>query len=191
MKKVVNVGIGGSSFVVDEDAYQRLDLYLERFRNGMDAREASEVMEDVEQRIAELFMEYTNGRSEVVSLAIVERVIAQLGYPEEGDKTSNSRDNKEDNHYTGVGEKPRKRYYRDPDDKMIGGVCSGLAAYFDIDVVLFRIVAIVALFCGSVGFWVYLILWIAVPLACTATEKLEMRGLPVTADNLRRFSGRR
>lgn len=193
MKKVVNVGIGGSSFVVDEDAYQRLDLYLERFRNGMDAREASEVMEDVEQRIAELFMEYTNGRSEVVSLAIVERVITQLGYPEDGGETStsNSRENKEAYHYTGVGEKPRKRYYRDPDDKMIGGVCSGLAAYFDVDVVLFRIVAIVALICGSVGFWVYLILWIAVPLARTATEKLEMRGLPVTADNLRRFSGRR
>lgn len=56
MKKVVNVGIGGSSFVIEEDAYQKLDLYLERFRSEMDTREASEVMEDVEQRIAELFL---------------------------------------------------------------------------------------------------------------------------------------
>ena len=51
----MNVGIGGSSFVIEEDAYQRLDLYLERFRNEKDSHDAGEVMEDVEQRIAEHF----------------------------------------------------------------------------------------------------------------------------------------
>lgn len=74
---------------------------------------------------------------------------------------------------------------------MIGGVCSGLAAYFDIDTVLMRVIAVVALFLGSAGFWIYVILWIAVPKARTASEKLEMRGLPVTAENLRRYGGRR
>lgn len=81
MKKVLNVGIGKSSFIIEEDAYQRLDLYLERFRNEMDSKDAGEVMEDVEQRIAELFYEYTKGKTEVVSLDVVERVICQLGYP--------------------------------------------------------------------------------------------------------------
>jgi len=71
MKKVMHVGIGRSSFIIEEDAYQRLDLYLERFRNKMDSRDAGEVMEDVEQRIAELFYEYTNNKSEVVTLEVV------------------------------------------------------------------------------------------------------------------------
>ncbi len=199
MKKVVNVGIGGSSFVIEEDAYQKLDLYLERFRSEMDTREAPEVMEDVEQRIAELFYEYTKGKSEVVTIAIVERVILQLGYPndsaeenEQGKKTrrhSATSDGYEK--YDGAGQRPRRRFYRDPDDSMIGGVCSGLAAYFDIDTVLMRVIAVVALFLGSAGFWIYVILWIAVPKARTASEKLEMRGLPVTAENLRRYGGRR
>lgn len=198
MKKVVNVGIGGSSFIIDEDAYQKLDLYLERFRSGMEPREAAEVMDDVEQRIAELFIEYTGGKNQVVTIAIVERVIEQLGYPEEGFSEGASRGRGRGRRseggydtYNGVGEKPHKRLYRNSDDTVIGGVCSGLAAYFDVDVIIFRIIAIVALFCGTAGFWVYVVLWIAVPAARTAAEKCEMRGLPVTAENLRRFGGRR
>jgi len=201
MKKVMNVGIGGSSFVIEEDAYQRLDLYLERFRSEMESPEAPEVMEDVEQRIAELFYEYTKGKSEVVTLAVVDRVISQLGYPndsgtreearQETGKSRRRADHTRYERYDGTGEKPRKRLYRDPDDTMVGGVCSGLAAYFNCDPVLTRVLAVGTLFLGSVGFWVYIILWIAVPMARTASEKLEMRGLPVTAENLRRYSGRR
>ena len=201
MKKVLNVGIGGSSFTVEEDAHQRLDLYLERFRSEMDSTEAGEVMEDVEARIAELFYEYTKGKSEVVTLEVVERVIRQLGYAndskEEAEPGETTRKTKRRNGYSGyerydgLGEKPRKRLYRDPDDSIIGGVCSGLAAYFNCDPVLMRVLAVASFFLGSAGFWIYIILWIAVPLARTASEKLEMRGLPVTAENLRRFGERR
>ncbi len=201
MKKVMNVGIGGSSFTIEEDAYQRLDLYLERFRSEMDSTEAGEVMEDVEARIAELFYDYTKEKSEVVTLAIVERVILQLGYAndsrDEAEPGETTRRAKRRNgyagyeRYDGLGEKPRKRLYRDPDDSMIGGVCSGLAAYFNCDPVLMRVLAVASFFLGSAGFWIYIILWIAVPLARTASEKLEMRGLPVTAENLRRFGERR
>mgnify|MGYP003798669581 FL=1 len=197
----MNVGIGGSSFVIEEDAYQRLDLYLERFRNEMDSHDAGEVMEDGEQRIAELFYEYTRGKSEVVTLDVVERVIRQLGYPndseEEAEPEDTTRRSRRRNGYSGyerydgLGEKPRRRLYRDPDDTMIGGVCSGLAAYINCDPVLIRVLAVVTFFMGTASFWVYIILWIAVPMAKTASEKLEMRGLPVTAENLRRFSGRR
>lgn len=71
---------------------------------------------------------------------------------------------------------------------MIAGVCSGLAAYFDADPVLIRVLAVASFFMGSAGFWIYIILWIAVPKARSASEKLQMRGLPVTAENLRRYS---
>ncbi|HHV40064.1 MAG: PspC domain-containing protein [Bacteroidales bacterium] len=197
MKKVLNVGIGKSSFTIEEDAYQKLDLYLERFKSEMDSKDAAEVMEDVEQRIAELFYEYTKGKTEVVSLEVVERVIRQLGYPSdttEGAKADPFQKTKRRNSYSGynkydgLGEKPLKRLFRNPDDSMIAGVCSGLAAYFDCDPVLVRVLAVASFFMGSAGFWIYIILWIAVPKARSASEKLQMRGLPVTAENLRRYS---
>jgi len=197
----MHVGIGRSSFIIEEDADQRLDLYLERFRNKMDSRDAGEVMEDVEQRIAELFYEYTNNKSEVVTLEVVERVIRQLGYPNDSEddpdlEETTSKSKRRNGYsgyerYDGLGEKPRKRLFRDPDNTIIGGVCSGLAAYINCDPVLIRVLAVVTFFMGTASFWIYIILWIAVPMARTAAEKLEMRGLPVTAENLRRFSGRR
>ncbi|HQB55238.1 MAG TPA: PspC domain-containing protein [Bacteroidales bacterium] len=167
----------------------------------MDSRDAGEVMEDVEQRIAELFYEYTNNKSEVVTLEVVERVIRQLGYPNDSEddpdlEETTSKSKRRNGYsgyerYDGLGEKPRKRLFRDPDNTIIGGVCSGLAAYINCDPVLIRVLAVVTFFMGTASFWIYIILWIAVPMARTAAEKLEMRGLPVTAENLRRFSGRR
>ena len=197
MKKVLNVGIGKSSFTIEEDAYQKLDLYLERFKSEMDSKDAAEVMEDVEQRIAEPFYQNTKGKIEVVPLEVVERVIRQLGYPSDTtedakadpfQKTKRRNSYSGYDRYDGLGEKPLKRLFRNPDDSMIAGVCSGLAAYFDCDPVLVRVLAVASFFMGSAGFWIYIILWIAVPKARSASEKLQMRGLPVTAENLRRYS---
>ena len=81
-----------------------------------------------------------------------------------------------------------KKLFRDPDNKSLGGVCSGLALYLIADVVLLRVLFVIALFMGGVGFWAYIIFWIVAPMAYTAAQKCEMRGLPVTAENLRKFS---
>ena len=85
------------------------------------------------------------------------------------------------------GNRPTKKFYRNPDNKSIGGVCSGIAAYLNIDILLVRIVFIVALFMGSAGFWIYIILWIAAPLAQTPAQMCELYGLPVTTENMNRF----
>ena len=83
MKKVINVGIGGRTFIIDEDAYQRLDAYLTRFQEKVKmGLQTKEVIEEVEIRIAELFTEYMGTRQEVVNIAIVNRVISQLGMPD-------------------------------------------------------------------------------------------------------------
>ncbi|MBR5049780.1 MAG: PspC domain-containing protein [Desulfovibrio sp.] len=82
----------------------------------------------------------------------------------------------------------RKKIYRDYDNRRIAGVCAGLATYLDIDVVLARVLMLVALVAGTAGFWIYVICWIAIPKAVTATQKCEMNGLPVTAENLAKFS---
>ena len=81
-----------------------------------------------------------------------------------------------------------KKFFRDPDNKVIGGICGGLAAYLDVDITLVRIIFLVLLICGSFGFWMYVIFWIVAPMAKSASDKCQMRGLPITAENLRRFS---
>ncbi|HRR48884.1 MAG TPA: PspC domain-containing protein [Bacteroidales bacterium] len=185
MKKVINVGIGGRSFVIDEDAYQQLEKYLDKFRDkiGMGIQ-TKDVMEDLEQRIAELFSESLKSEQEVVNLSLVNKVISQLGMPD-GSPV-------EEDFTSCVSGTPNsvvtKRLYRDPDSRVIGGVCSGLAYYLNVDVVLVRVLFCIAFMLGGVGFWGYIIFWIVTPLANTASKKCEMRGLSVTAENLRKFS---
>lgn len=186
MKKTLNVGIGGSSFIIDEDAYRKLNEYLEKFRSDMNVREASEVMEDVEQRIAEIFQESLQTSNRVVDMALVNKIIDRLGLPDTEDGAPS-----QSGHAPQNAQPPRKRLYRDEDNVVLGGVCSGLAAYFNIDIALVRVLFVIALVFFSFGFWIYVIMWIAVPMARTATEKIEMRGLPVTADNLRQYSGKK
>lgn len=190
MKKVLNVGIGGRTFVINEDAYQKLDSYIERFRQKTQmGYQTKEVIDDLELRIAELFTEALNARRyDVVSLSLVNEVISQLGMPDGSANDSEFYSNTSSNSNSYQGRASRK-FYRDSDSKVIGGVCSGLALYFDIDIMLVRILFVVAFICGSLGFWVYVIFWIVAPLATTAAQKCEMRGLPITAENLRRFSG--
>ena len=180
MKKTVNVAIGGCSFIIDEDAYIALDNYLDRFRTAMnDSAGCDDVMEELEGRIADLMKQKLVSR-EVVNLKIVEEIIAQIGYPEgynEGSETNNDENMNA----------PRK-FFRDSEDKKIAGVCSGLALYLGIDVVFVRIIFLVALICGTAGFWAYIIFWVVAPETRTAVEKCELRGLPPTAENIRRFT---
>ena len=187
MKKTVNVAIGGRSFILDEDAYNALSSYLDSFKSGIGQANRSEVMDELEMRIADLFKEKLMGR-EVVDIDIVRSVIAQLGMPDwqaenvSGSYTEPVNDSEP---------KAVRRLYRDMDHKMIGGVCSGLSLYLNIDVVIIRILFVIALIFGTAGFWIYIVLCIIAPAAKTATEKCEMRGIPATAENIRRFSENR
>lgn len=82
-----------------------------------------------------------------------------------------------------------KKLYRNPDDKKIAGVCSGLAEYFNIDVTLMRIIFVVVLLGYGATLLVYIVLWIAMPEAITRSQKMEMRGESVTAENIKNYSG--
>ena len=188
MKKVVNVSLGGRNFTLEEDAYARLGLYLEHFKAKLTVPESqkAEVMDEIEGRIAELFFREVGDSGRVVNLAMVEQVAATLGMPdgsaESGSTGSSTR---------ATGTEPmdtRRKLYRDPDDKRIGGVCSGMSYYFDVDVTLIRVLFIIALIAGLSGFWIYVILWITIPEATSAAAKCEMRGIPASAENMRRYS---
>jgi phage shock protein PspC (stress-responsive transcriptional regulator) len=192
MKKTINVAIGGCSFTIDEDAYNTLNEYLERFKGALDSSSSSaDVMDELEGRIADLIKAKLGGR-EVVDMKIAQEVVAQLGYPQgyrpsEADNAGgNARD---EYHYSGTdGERPVRKLFRDPDDKKLAGVCSGLALFLGVDVTLIRIIFLVAFICGSAGLWIYLVIWIAAPEARTAAEKCELRGIPANAENIRRFT---
>lgn len=189
MKKTVNVAIGGCSFIIDEDAYTIIENYLDRFKAAIGTESQSkDVMDELESRIADLLKGRLSGR-EVVSSEMAEAVIGQLGYPE-GYKVHDE-NSSSCNSGSSAGtrtEKSVRKLFRDPDDKKIAGVCSGLALFLGIDVVLVRILFLIALICGSAGFWIYVIVWIAAPVANTAAEKCELRGIPATAENIRRFT---
>ena len=186
MKKVLTVGIGGRSFTIDEDAYHKLNQYLEKFRErtGMGVQ-AKDVMSDLEERIAELFIEALGSGREVVNIALVDKIIAQLGMPD-GEPMEDDFGAKPNFNYRELFTK--RKYYRDSDDNMLGGVCGGLSHYINVDVVIIRIIFVVSFFVGTIGLWAYLIFWIISPMAYSAAQKCEMRGIPVTAENLRRFS---
>ena len=189
MKKVFNISLASRSFTLEEDAYNRLSEYLEHFRtrlaasSGVPYTQSAEVMDDLESRIAELFIQEVGTDGRVVKIDLVDRVTSQLGMPDGAPEGSAE----------GPSPAPddtpvRKKVYRDEDNRRIAGVCAGLAVYLDVDVVLVRVLMLVAFVAGTAGFWIYVICWIAVPKALTATQKCEMYGLPVTAENLARFS---
>ncbi len=188
MKKTLTANISGTVFHIEEDAYEQLNRYLNTIRSqfgGTHGRE--EIMADIEARIAELFQERMDGR-QVVTVTEVEHVIAIMGQPEDyvselDDSTGGSGSDAEAR--SGATHQG-KRLYRDPDDKWVGGVLGGVAAYFNIDPLILRLIYLAALFLGF-GFLLYFILWIVVPEAQTSAEKLRMRGEEVNVENLKRM----
>ncbi len=189
MKKIINVGIGGRSFVIDEDAYGALSNYLENFRRktGM-GFSTKEVMDEIEMRIAEIFTESLSYGQEVVNIALVNKVIDMLGMPDGSQNEQYAADPQPD--FIFRNDVPKK-LFRDLDQGSIAGVCAGLAHYFKQDLLLIRILMLISVLCFSFGLWLYLILWIVVPQAKTAIEKCAMYGIPATAENLRMFHQKR
>ena len=194
MKKTLNVAIGGCSFTIDEDAYMALESYLDSFKEGLENNSSSnQVMDELEMRIADL-LKVQIGRREVIDLNMVNAVLNQIGpvAPRPQQTNNNAGQQTQEDTYSGQQYKEAvRKFYRDAEKKRIAGVCSGLALYLNIDVTLIRIVFLVALICGSAGFWIYLVLWIVAPEARTAAEKCELRGIPATAENIRRFTENR
>ena len=178
MKNIVNVSLGGRAFNLEEDACNRLNQFLEHYRSKLTVPEVqkTEVMQEMEERLAELFSGEISDFKAVVTLPMVEKVARVLGMPD-----GSSED------WSGATGTAPKKLYRDADNKSIAGVCSGLALYFDLDVTLIRIIMLVALIMGSAGFWIYVILWIVMPVADTPAKRCEMHGVPPTAENMSHY----
>lgn len=188
MKKTLTVNLGGTVFHIDEDAYWLLDNYLCNLRLHFGKQEgAEEIVTDIENRISELFTEKTTAGLQVITIAEVEEVIARMGKPEDfGEETEEEEDHNTDRQTgTQQGASTRRRLYRNPDNKMLGGVISGMATYFNWDVTLLRLIMLVILVFGyGTLIPIYLVFWLIIPEARTAAEKLSMRGEDVTVENI-------
>lgn len=178
MKKSFSVNIGYRLFNIDEDAYERLNRYLDNIKAGLDAEGADEVIRDIEIRIAELLSGRINASKEVIVLADVEFVISELGEPEQIGDFSDEKKSQQQTSRTD------RRLFRDPDDRIFGGVCSGLASFFDIEALWVRLAFVVLFMFGGSGLLIYLVLWLVVPVAETSAEKLQMKGRKVNVNNL-------
>ncbi len=183
MKKTISINISGFNFHIDEDAYDKLQRYLEAIRmhfRGIDSSE--EVMSDIEYRVSEILRSKITETKQVLSIDDVDEVIGIMGQPSDfapDEETTGTPGSSAYYRYS-------KRLYRDADNKVIGGVCSGIGAYFNLDPVWVRLIFVLMVFGSGFGILLYVILWLVVPEARTTAEKLEMRGQPVNIDTLER-----
>jgi phage shock protein PspC (stress-responsive transcriptional regulator) len=185
MNKTVNINLAGIVFHIDEDAFKILNNYLNTLKNHFKNEEnGDEILKDIEGRIAELFTERMQKR-EVVSIVDVNAIIGIMGNPSQYDDEIQQESSQESQHKDeDLRKGKRRKVFRDDEGRMIGGVCSGLAHYFDINVFWFRIIFIILLFAIGGGPLMYIILWIAIPSAKTTAEKLEMKGEKVNINNI-------
>ena len=188
MKKTVSVNLNGQVFSIDEDAFEKLNQYLQNIeKHFANESERKEIIADIEARIAELFKERITDYKQVINIADVEAVIKVMGDPNEfaGDEENTQNQNQQQEQ--SINYKRYRRMYRDPDNRVIGGVCSGLGAYWAFDPTILRVIFIVLAVFGGSGLIIYLILWIVLPEARTTVQKLEMRGEPVNVSNIGNF----
>ncbi|MEE9437469.1 MAG: PspC domain-containing protein [Saprospiraceae bacterium] len=192
MNKIHNINLGGYPFTIDEDAYHELNKYLAEIENHFSSSEGCEdILDDIEARIAELFSESLDGRG-IVTRKELQKVINVMGTPADFGAESTDNDFYQESKDDGSGKKKSykkiktgKRLYRDGEDKVIGGVCAGVASYFGIeDPIWVRLSFLAMIFIGGVSILLYPLLWVIVPEAKTAGDKLKMKGEPATVSNI-------
>lgn len=179
MKQTLTINLNQIIFNIDNDAYEVLSDYLKSIEKHFEKEtEGEEIINDIEARIAEKFNGILNKKKAVVNLSDVKSIIKEMG-------TISDITNEDDNEEQADVPKITKKLFRNPDKKIIGGVAAGLAEYFGIDTYLMRLIML-ALFIPMHGLLVlaYIIMWIKVPEAKKGSDKLLMKGQPITLSNL-------
>lgn len=202
MNKTLSIALAGFSFMIEEHAYMKLSDYLQALRGSLEADEADEVMHDIEIRMVEILKDNL-GKREVVNDGDVEKIIAQIGSPEKIEEqeeayySENQSKNKEKAYKSYGNYNGQRQLFRDPENQKIGGVCSGLAHYTGLDIRMMRGIWVVAFLLlwvlpGSSMLVValYLIFWLVLPKAQTASDFLKMKGKPANFDNLKQESAK-
>ena len=172
MNKTVIININGIVFHIEENAYDILRQYMTDVkRHFAYTSDSEEIVSDIENRIAEMFLErLEQEKKQVVVLADVEQIIAQMG------SVNDFKENTEDSDTQLPSARTDKKLFRDMDDQIIGGVCAGIGHYFNTEPRWIRAIAILIVFFGGSGLLIYAILWIVIPKAETRADKMAMKG---------------
>ena len=201
MNKIVTVNIGGIAITIEEDAFDALRDYLKHISNHFkDTENGDEIIADIEHRIGEMLSAKLSERKISIDVADVKEVAQVMGYPTDFDDskaeavdesqgettTENTTTTENEQGKQTETTKARRKLYRDPENKHLGGVIGGLAVYFDLDATILRILWLIAFFAFGLSFWVYIILWAVIPEAKTASERLEMRGESPTVESIKK-----
>lgn len=187
MNKTVNINLAGIFFHIDEDAYLKLSRYLEAIKRSFtDSQGRSEIISDIEARIAELFSERIQNEKQVVGMPLVDKVISIMGQPEDYLVDDEIFEDEPQPKYS-YRSTTAKKLFRDTDNSYIGGVSSGLGHYLGIEAIWLRLLWILlAIGSGGTFIFVYLVFWALVPEAKTTSEKLYMTGEPINISNIER-----
>ncbi len=174
MKQVININFQGRVVPIEVSAYEILKNYIESLNRHFAMEEGKdEIINDIENRIGELFQERIKAGATCIVDEDVNAIITSMGRPEDFDDAQSTtadtqpNQNAQQNQSTYTSVSGKRRLFRDENHKLVGGVCSGIANYFDIDIVIVRIIFLVLLFSFGIGFIPYIILWIAVPSSAT------------------------
>ena len=200
MKKNITINLCGRLFQIDEDAYELLQQYINSLRSSFGRQDdGEEIVDDIEARIAELFDELKANGTEAITIDHVKDIISRIGKPEQlagDDETEKKNGGNEGHRYDSfhsaaqdIFENVRartagKRLYRNPKDKMVAGVLSGIAAYTNTDPVIWRFLTVLLCLFYGVGIIAYIVLAIVLPEAKNPEQQLQMEGKDVTPQNL-------
>ncbi len=178
MKQVININFQGRVVPIEVTAFDTLKAYTESLRRYFEQEEGrDEIINDIESRVAELFDQRLKAGATCITDSDVEAIIRSIGRPEDfeeanGGATETRQESNTGNNAgqqsTGTASMPgSKRLYRDENNKVLGGVCAGVANYFNLDPVVVRIIFVILIFAGGIGILPYLIMWVAVPSSAT------------------------
>ena len=183
MKEITRIHLAKTPFSAEIDAKKSLEKYLNLIQKNMHAE--PEAMQEIEARMVELLAERGVAKDGVIGNDDVLAIQKQMGEPRDfSDDASEAIDEIEDKD---IDDKPAKQLMRDPDNAIIGGVCAGVAAYFNINPLWVRLIAIISPFMTfGTAVLVYVVMWLSMPPARTASDKLRMRGEPVTLAALKK-----
>ncbi len=196
MKKTYSINLAGRVFHIDDDAYKLFEDYLGRA--GKELEHEPQAIKAWEQKLANCASDKLSSMQQVIDRELAVQIFKELGLPQgayieaeeinrSGAQSSNSRYYAEFNS-GGANTHSEKRFYRDTDHGMICGVCSGLAAYTGWNLTAIRVILLIVTFTANAAFWLiilaYLMAWLVVPPAVTASQKLEMYGKPATDENI-------
>lgn len=187
MNKTISINISGLVFYIEEGAFDILKAYLDSIKAYFATQKGGDdIVADIEARVAELFQERVSDEKTAITLEDVNEVITSLGQPQDMMDEEDAEENIDservrDQAKEDVGE---RQLFRDPDNKLLGGVCGGISAYFGIDPVWLRLAFVLSLVIYGTGVLLYIILWVVLPEAVSTSDRLKMRGKPINVDNI-------